>query len=110
MSYGSAMSAQRRDGHHCHALGCKAACPPRWLMCRACWAKVPADMQAEVYRTVKLRVRLVDETWAPWWRAQARAIAFVAHLREPNEARRDAYLAREMAFADLLESRGTVSS
>jgi len=91
--------------HHCHALGCKAACPPRWLMCRTCWSKVPSDLQAEVYRTVGLRGSRCDATWAPWWRAQARAIAHVAHLREPNETRRDAYLARELGFADTLESR-----
>ena len=92
--------------HHCHALGCKADCPPRWLMCRPCWAKVPADLQAEVYRTVKLRQKgSVNATWAPWWRAQARAIAHVAHLREPNEERRDAYLMHALEFADKLELR-----
>jgi hypothetical protein len=91
--------------HHCHALGCKEACPPRWLMCRSCWAKVPVDLEAEVYRTVHLRGKFVDASWAPWWRAQARAIAHVAMLREPNETARDAYLARELAFADKLEKR-----
>lgn len=89
--------------HHCHALGCKNACPPRWLMCRGCWAKVPADLAAEVYRTVGMRGRLIDETWAPWWRAQARAIAHVAFLTRPDEAKRDRYLAREMAVADAME-------
>jgi hypothetical protein len=38
-------------------------------------------------------------------RAQAKAIVHVAMLREPNEARRDAYLARALAFADELERR-----
>lgn len=74
-------------------------------MCKPCWSKVPADIQAEVYRTVKLRGRLVDKTWAPWWRAQARAIAHVAFLACPDEARRDRYLAREMATADAMEAR-----
>lgn len=96
---------RRAVNHHCHALGCKTPCPPKWLMCSPCWAKVPADIQAEVYRTVALRGPYVDRSWAPWWRAQARAIAHVAHLREPNEERRDDYLARELAFADMLESR-----
>lgn len=91
--------------HHCHALGCKAACPPRWLMCRACWAQVPKDIQTEVYRTVGFRGKVIDWTWAPWWRAQSRAIAHVAMLKEPNEARRDAFLKKELAFADLLERR-----
>ncbi len=91
--------------HHCHALGCASACPPRWLMCKACWSLVPSPLQAEVHRTVKLRGVRVDATWAPWWRAQAKAIGYVAHLKEPNEGKRDAYLARALSFADLLETR-----
>lgn len=91
------------SSHHCHALGCKKACPPRWLMCRECWAQVPAALQAEVYRTVKLRARTIDATWAPWWRAQSKAIAHVAHLKEPNEERRDQYLAIGERTARALE-------
>ena len=91
--------------HHCHALGCNAPCPPRMLMCRACWSKVPRTLQSEVYATVGLRHQVVNETWAPWWRAQAKAIAHVAFLREPNVEKRDRYLERELAFADKLESR-----
>jgi hypothetical protein len=72
-------------------------------MCKSCWSQVPADIQSEVYRTVGLRGPSCDKTWAPWWRAQARAIAHVAYLKQPNEAKRDLYLARELAFADRLE-------
>jgi hypothetical protein len=93
------------SAHHCHALGCKRPCPPAMLMCKPHWSKVPTDIQAEVYRTVKLRGRHADRTWAPWWRAQARAIAHVEHLEAPNETRRDAYLKRELDFADTLETR-----
>lgn len=74
-------------------------------MCRECWAKVPKDLQAEVNRTVKLRGPRADATWAPWWRAQAKAIAHVAMLVEPNEEKRDAYLFREFEFANMLEAR-----
>ena len=74
-------------------------------MCKDCWRKVPADLQDEVYRTVRLRGKVVDATWAPWWRAQAKAIAHVAFIREPNEAKRDAYIARAMATADAMEAR-----
>lgn len=90
--------------HHCHALGCKNACPPKWLMCRACWAAVPEDMAEEVYRTVKLRARVIDASWAPWWRAQAKAIAHVAFMKEPNVVKRDAYLARAERTAERMES------
>ncbi len=91
--------------HHCHALGCKRACPPRWLMCRQCWELVPEELQREVYRTVGMRGPYADKTWAPWWRAQARAIAHVAFLRHPSEGLRDKYLERELAFADKLDAK-----
>jgi len=74
-------------------------------MCRECWTLVPADLAAEVYRTVKLRGDSVDATWAPWWRASARAMAYVAHLKEPNEAARDKFLAHAMTVAYRLEQR-----
>ncbi len=92
--------------HHCHALGCKKPCPPKHLMCRACWSRVPAELQAEVYETVDKRDKgAVNASWAPWWRAQAKAIHHVAMLVEPNEERGSRYLNREMAFAESLESR-----
>lgn len=75
-------------------------------MCATCWAQVPPAIQREVYATVGLRAKVCDATWAPWWRAQARAVAHVAHLHEPNAARRDAYIARADAFAATLEERG----
>lgn len=96
------------SAHHCHALGCKSACPPRWLMCRDCWQRVPGALQDEVYRTVGLRKRTIDASWAPWWRAQARAIAHVDFLVEPNEQKRDAYLNHAMEFADKLEKKQCV--
>jgi hypothetical protein len=70
--------------HHRHALGCKRACPPRHLMCLPCWHLVPMGLQVEVNRTVKLRGPDVDASWAPWWRAQAKAIAAVAFLSHPD--------------------------
>jgi hypothetical protein len=63
-------------------------------------------MQAEVYRTVKLRGRYVDATWAPWWRAQARAIHHVAMLTAPSP-KGALWLARELAFAEKLVTRTT---
>jgi hypothetical protein len=76
------------------------------LMCCACWSKVPSAIQADVYRTVKLRGPSCDKTWAPWWRAQARAIdAVMRHDYPGHDAAQDAYLRRELAFADKLEQR-----
>jgi len=91
--------------HTCHALGCKAGCPPAHLMCGPHWAQVPPAMQREVYRTVKLRGPACDASWAPWWRAQAKAIHHVAMLQEPNEAKGARWLAHELQVADTLEAR-----
>lgn len=95
------------SAHHCHALGCKRSCPPAHLMCGPHWAKVPSDIQRDVYRTCRMRGDSVDATWAPWWRASHRAIHHVAMLDEPNQEKGDRWLAKELAFADLLEKRGT---
>lgn len=86
-------------------------------MCARCWALVPADLQRAVYDTVGLRKNVAklapDESWAPWWRAQAKAID--AALREGVKrglwAERepgvtfDKTLAGDMAFADYLEGK-----
>ncbi len=90
--------------HHCHALGCKRACPPAHLMCAPCWRKVPADLQREVYATCKRRGESCDATWAPWWRAAHRAIHHVAMLVEPDVEKGARWLAHEMAVADSLEA------
>jgi hypothetical protein len=76
-------------------------------MCRSCWWKVPGQLRDEVNRTVGLRGETVDASWAPWWRAQAKAIAHVAMTVEPNAEKRDRYLDREMKFADELERKGS---
>jgi len=91
--------------HHCHALGCGKPCSPRHLMCLSCWSKVPADLQTEVYRTVRLRGPVIDKTWAPWWRAQAKAIAYVARETFPDVDKNNMLLKRAMEFADKLEEK-----
>lgn len=93
--------------HHCHAIGCNTPCPPRWLMCKRCWRLVPAEIQREVYRTVELRGDACDATWAPWWRAQALAIAAV-HAQVNSEWDREAYIEHEFKIADHLERKGEI--
>lgn len=67
---------------------------------------VPADIQREVYDTVGLRAKTIDSTWAPWWRAQARAEAAVLRKLHPDRGGAiDRKLAKEMAFAAKLEGK-----
>jgi len=89
--------------HHCHALHCKEPCPARMLMCSTHWGKVSPSMQREVYRTVKLRGRLINETWAPWWRASHLAIYEVGISDGLDRPKLDAWLRKKMKFADNLE-------
>lgn len=94
------------SAHHCHAMKCAAPCPPKYLMCGRHWAMVPKPMQDEVYRTVKLRARLIDSSWAPWWRAAHKAIYHVGKAEYPEWTKADAWLAMEERFADQLEGKG----
>mgnify|MGYP003419130197 CR=1 FL=1 len=100
------------SAHHCHLPGCKAACPPRWLFCKPHWSQVPADVQREVYATVGKRGPYVDATWAPWWRAQAKAQYNVLMKRAADEqndlisAWAEKRLAKDLAFAATLDAKG----
>jgi hypothetical protein len=90
--------------HTCHVPGCKAGCPPKHLFCAPHWGMVSALTQREVYRTVKLRAKgAVNETWAPWWRAQATATDEVLTRLYPGEPWVQKRLAKDMAFAEMLE-------
>lgn len=94
--------------HHCHMPTCKVATPPRLLMCSKHWACVPADVQREVYATVGKRGKCVDATWAPWWRAQAKAIDAAIRAERSDAvwiAQADKLLAKEMKFAETLEEK-----
>ena len=91
--------------HLCHVPGCRTATPPRLLMCPAHWRLVPDDIQREVYATVGKRGRLIDASWAAWWRAQTKATHAVmqAEGREPEKLAR--WFEREMRVADEMEKR-----
>lgn len=80
------------------------------LVCNRCWADVPLDLQKAVYATVKLRkMGGADATWAPWWRAQAKAIDAVLRAGVPKRWTESApgmfarALAKELLFADWLD-------
>ena len=73
-------------------------------MCGMHWAMVPKDMQDEVYRTVKLRAKTIDASWAPWWRAAERAVVYVAKIDHPDHDW-EPYLKMQMAVADRLERK-----
>jgi hypothetical protein len=75
--------------HHCHVPGCTVTTAPKLLTCPAHWKLVPEALEREVYLTVNKRGRVIDASWAPWWRAQAKAIHAImqAEKSRPREAR-----------------------
>jgi len=94
------------SGHHCHAKWCSTECPPKNLMCATHWKLVPVAMASEVYRTVRLRSKQLDHTWAEWWRAQAFAIHHVALIDRPDWQHAERWLQSEIKFADQLAGKG----
>lgn len=98
--------------HHCHALDCRMPCPPAMLMCKPCWAHVTPPTQKEVYRTVRLRGSYIDASWAPWWRAQAKAIAecylskvALSTLSEAEKTEAQVWVARYLAREEKVARR-----
>lgn len=64
--------------HTCHAKGCLTNVPPRMLMCRLHWAKVPASIQRAVYATYR-RGQCDDMNPSEaWHQAADAAIGYVA--------------------------------
>jgi len=76
-------------------------------MCLRHWATVSPGTQREVYRTVKLREEDVGASWAPWWRAQAKAIYEAALADGLDKDACDRYLAAELRIAAQLDEHGT---
>lgn len=91
--------------HSCHVPGCGTGCAPKYLTCGPHWRMVPLSMQAEVYRTLSMRGKLIDSSWAPWWRAQANAIHAIMVAEGRDKAACDRWLARELETAVKLEER-----
>lgn len=93
--------------HTCHIPICKAYCPPKHLYCGTHWAMVPAEIQAEVYATVgKRKSNEVNASWAPWWRAVAKAEEAVMRPLCTNDAQHKwltARIKRDVDFANDLE-------
>jgi hypothetical protein len=91
--------------HQCHVPGCKVVTQPKLLTCPAHWKLVPPELQREVYATVGKRGKLIDATWAPWWRAQARAIHAIMQAEKRDPVGLEKWLAHELKVADQMEAR-----
>lgn len=90
--------------HTCHSSRCSSQCNAEDLLCPSCWEKVPAKIADRVRETSDSRNPLrVDKTWAPWWRAQAEAIAVLDRLTNVEAA--ELRLKKELDFADMIERR-----
>ncbi len=75
------------------------------LTCAPHWRLVPAELQREVYATVGKRGKLIDASWAPWWRAQAKAIHAIMQAEGRDAEKLAKWFEREMKTADQMEGR-----
>ena len=91
--------------HRCHLPGCKTSCPEAWLFCAHHWRMVPRKLQQEVRDAVRIRGYHIDASWAPWWRAQAKATAAVLTKLGVVASEVERWQEQEMKFATRLEER-----
>jgi hypothetical protein len=66
--------------HHCHAIACTTAVPPRMLMCRRHWAQVPKDLQRAVWAAYRHGQEDYKRPSHAWHLAATEAIAAVFRL------------------------------
>lgn len=83
--------------HHCHARGCKVAVPPRMLMCRPHWRRVPKPLQNAVWAHFRPGQEIRKDPTREYLAAAEAAIRAVAilELRE-RQAEIDAQAQGEM--------------
>lgn len=65
--------------HLCHALGCKAAVPPKLLMCARHWRMVPRMIQAGVWKHYRPGQERDKRPTPEYLEAASAAIRAVAH-------------------------------
>jgi Tfp pilus assembly protein PilO len=89
------------SGHTCHAFDCKKPVARRLLMCRAHWAMVPSNIQAEVLRFYQPGQEQGKVRPSQEWLRAARLAQFTVKAAETGRAF-DA-LMRDLWRAETLE-------
>lgn len=69
--------------HECHAHGCTVSVPPRMLMCRRHWRRVPKPIQRAIWREYRRGQEIDKNPSAAYLAVQRLAVAMVAF--EPND-------------------------
>jgi DNA polymerase III epsilon subunit-like protein len=70
--------------HRCHAKGCHARVEPRLLMCPRHWRAVPANLQADVWRTYRAGQEIDKSPTREYLAAARAAIEAVAAKERPQ--------------------------
>lgn len=68
------------SAHLCHARGCEAHVPPRYLMCARHWRMVPKPLQHAIWATYRPGQERTKDPSPAWATASRAAIAAVAAL------------------------------
>jgi len=68
--------------HPCHAIGCTIEVPPRMLMCRVHWYKVPRELQRRVWATYVEGQEIRKDPTEEYMEASQAAIDAVNHIEK----------------------------
>jgi diadenosine tetraphosphatase ApaH/serine/threonine PP2A family protein phosphatase len=83
-------------GHHCHALRCTVAVPPRMHMCGRHWSRVPRRLQRDLWAAYRFGQEQDKDPSAAYLRAAAACIRAVAekehHPADEIDAECELYL------------------
>jgi hypothetical protein len=98
--------------HHCHAMACKAECPPERLFCLKHWRMTPKAIQKEVwkYYTPGQCNDIRKIKWEWFWASEQAfvAVALAEGLVKPENAKKylrmekkriEGHLEKELEYA-----------
>ena len=73
------------SAHHCHAVGCEAAVPPRLFMCARHWRMVPAEGKRQVWANYRAGQEVDKRPSSEYLRVTDECRRIVAHREGRTE-------------------------
>lgn len=95
--------------HHCHAIGCTKAIPPRFAMCPRHWSMVRPRVRALVWRCYRPGQEK-DKRPTLYYRAALRLARAIVAFREKRLQESEAELAAAVELADRARGRLVVDA
>lgn len=90
--------------HHCHALNCPTAVPPRMHMCKRHWSMVPRALQRALWDAYKPGQERSMSPSPTYLRAAAACVRSVAEQEGQPAGEIDADVSTYEAWAEMIEA------